>query len=763
MTTPSSLDADAFGQRFAPSAPRNRAVRKLHALLEEIRPDAPLRDRLAQVERIGRWVVAGGKVVEMPDTPTGGEPPASARLRVLVHVVESVAEWREPVARLLRGVLSETQGVRLFARMGIPSDRGFFAESVDRLSKRFLPVPRDDHDLGELIERFLVSRRTEDWLEVLDASLPRRFFDALATVRGCEDLFATVLSSLRDATALLATRVSSFGLSEGIQARSPAVELRESPFFRLPRVTDALLASPAEAYPTLVSTMTECRRVLRVVTDNLETRGVSVDVVYRIELITQSLARIDLLASVLASAPGEERAVASADVVAALVEERLRERSVIDLGRTNLQLLTRKIIERAGHTGEHYITSTRGEWVKMLFSAAGGGLLTTFTAALKAVIAKLPLAPLQLGLVAGSNYALSFVAMQLLGFTLATKQPSMTAAALAGALRDVGDDPPVRTSLHPSAHDERAVEADRDPKKTEHAGAHAGEGGRGREASRAFRTHDGSRRGDTRVNAHLEDLVTVIARMVRSQIAAAAGNIGAVVPGAILFHNVWWRVMGRSFFDADKAAHTLHDHHPYLSGTIPYAMMTGCILWTASVCAGWLENWAVYRQIPEAIEDHRVGRFVGRRVMRWLSQLFLKHVSGFGGNVSLGFMLGLLPVIGTFVGLPIDVRHITLSTGTLTFAACTMSPAQWLSGEFLFAVLGLVCILACNFGVSFSLALAVAMRARGAKTRDDFRLAGALLRRLVKSPREFILPPPQKAAAASVAPAAGARVSGSHR
>lgn len=732
------FDVESFGQRFAPSAPRARAVRRLHTILEEIRPDVPLRDRLAQIERLGRWIVSGGKVGSLPDSPADGEPPASGRLRLLVHVVEDVPHWREPVARLVRGVLAETNGLRLFARMGIPSDRGFLAESIDRLSKRFLPTPRNDHDLGELIERFLVSRPTEEWLEVLDASLPRRFFAALATVEGCEDIFDAIGRSLRDAIALLATRVSAFGLSEEIKARSPVVALRDSPFFRLPRIVDELLASPTSSHASFMQTVADCRHVMHQVTQNLETRGVSVDVVYRIELIVQSLARIELLEAVLSDEKAEQRAIAAADLVAALVEERLRERSAIDLGRTNLHLLTRKIIERAGHTGEHYITTTRGEWAAMLLSAAGGGLLTTFTAALKAVITKLTIAPLQVGLLAGVNYAGSFLLMQFLGLTLATKQPSMTAAALAGALRDAHDAAPTPGWSGASSTEKKPADSDAaTPEVTD---------GRAVDGSRAFRTHDRSRPGTTDVNAHLEDLVTVIARMVRSQIAAAVGNIGAVVPGAIIFHNVWWRLMGQSFFDAEKASYALQSHHPYLSGTIPYAMMTGVVLWLGSVCAGWLENWAVYRQIPEAIEDHRLGRFLGRRVMAWVSRVFLRNISGIGGNVSLGFMLALLPIVGTFVGLPLDVRHVTLSSGTLTFAACTLSPAELLSADFLFAVLGILCILACNFGVSFALALVVALRARGAKTRDDARLAAALLRRIVRSPREFLLPPSPGAA-----------------
>ena len=50
---------------------------------------------------------------------------------------------------------------------------------------------------------------------------------------------------------------------------------------------------------------------------------------------------------------------------------------------SNLHLLARKLVERAGKTGEHYIALTRRQYWQMLGSAAGGGLITLGTASLK--------------------------------------------------------------------------------------------------------------------------------------------------------------------------------------------------------------------------------------------------------------------------------------------------------------------------------------------------------------------------------------------
>ena len=70
---------------------------------------------------------------------------------------------------------------------------------------------------------------------------------------------------------------------------------------------------------------------------------------------------------------------------------RQSDRSLRALVYTNLHLLARKLVERAGQTGEHYITTTRREYWQMLASAAGGGVLTLGTAAAKLQISTLHL------------------------------------------------------------------------------------------------------------------------------------------------------------------------------------------------------------------------------------------------------------------------------------------------------------------------------------------------------------------------------------
>lgn len=700
LTEPTSAlpDPDAFGKAVLPDAARTRALRKLHALCSALDSEAPHPDRLGQLEAVARWVGERGKIPPVED----GEPadrPQVNRFRVLVRALEEF----DAVALRFRAVLSvtlaECSALGMLARSGLPAERGLLGETMDRLSRSVLPEPVDEWDLGQFLARCFPSRRDADWLSTLPAPLVARFVRALAPADAkatpnallprAASPFDALTRDASEALSLIALRVGAVGLYEAIRVRSPRKPVRSSPFFLLPGAVDALAArlgsgdaeDLAHAKQACLTQITACESTVAAVIHNLEHSGVSIDVVYRLELISKNLARLTAIVERVSDDDPLERYAGTKRLLISLLEARRKERALGEIITSNLHLLARKIIERAGETGEHYITSSRAEWVRMLLSAGGGGVLTCGTTALKYLISWAHFAPFVEGALSAANYAGSFVLMQFLGFTLATKQPSMTAAALAGSMR-----------------------------------ASAGE-------------------------KDLSGLVTTIARITRSQLAAAVGNIGLVIPTALVFHTVYESHFGRPFLDEETATYILHSLHPTESGTVFFAALTGVLLWSSSVGAGWLENWAVYRRLPEAIAEHRIGRFIGRRTTAFFARAFSRNIAGIGGNTTLGVLLGMTPVIGKFFGLPLDVRHVTLSTGALTLAVCALGGETLFSAEFRAAALGIGIIGALNFGVSFVLALLVALRAREVSHRDHLRMWASVIVTFLKSPLQFILPP----------------------
>jgi len=162
----------------------------------------------------------------------------------------------------------------------------------------------------------------------------------------------------------------------------------------------------------------------------------------------------------------------------------------------------------------------------------------------------------------------------------------------------------------------------------------------------------------------------------------------------------------------------------------------------SSMFAGWLENWFVLHRLDSALRwNPRIRATLGpERAMRWATW-WRQNISGLGSNVSLGLMLGLVPVIAGFFAAPLDVRHVTLSTGQLAAAAGTLGVGVIHHPKFWWCVAAIPLTGLLNVGVSFVMALRVAMRSRGVRIKDRARLQAALWRRVRQHPLSFLLPP----------------------
>ncbi|MCW5802955.1 MAG: gliding motility protein [Deltaproteobacteria bacterium] len=659
-----------------------KAAGLLRILLAKLRTEAdvPLAERLVMIEQLGRFVVAGPSILH-----TNDRHPTLARLELLVRALERIPAAQRRFEQTVRSTFGEMRAIKLFGEIGLPNDRGLLAETTDRLARRFLPEPPNNAEMWILASRIVRSVDDLAWLGPAADPLLQRL--AVAGGKAWEPLRSAIL----DAIGLITTRIAAQGISEALRSRARHEDehgvlrgggVRDSPLYRLTR------AQPAEM-PALIDAS---RRHLDLVRIALEEKGVSIDVVYAIDSIERGLSRIELLLPFVggpSSGTADERAPYEIRAVIAAVGHALvGGRSFLQLMSDNLRLLARKVIERAGRTGEHYVTSTRREYWRMMSTAAGGGVLTLGTAILKFFV-KWGSFPLFIdGALSSVVYAGSFVVMQLLGFTLATKQPSMTAAALAGTIRD-----------------------------------RAGPG-------------------------MLDELVKLIARIARSQFAAALGNVSAAIVTTLAFDFIYTRVTGSPFLGAEAAAGIVKSFDPIGSWTVPFAALTGVILWVSSLFAGWFENWVVYRRLPEAIEHHRWGKRLGKKRMARLARFLEREAAGFGGSVSLGTILGMTPVVSKFFGLGLDVRHVTLSTVSLTLAMSSVGIDGVGWQAFLLASWGIAIIGLLNFGVSFALALVVALRARDVPRGERRTLPGAVFRKFLRRPFVFFYPPKDEPGAA---------------
>ncbi|RYE95624.1 MAG: recombinase, partial [Oxalobacteraceae bacterium] len=347
-----------------------------------------------------------------------------------------------------------------------------------------------------------------------------------------------------------------------------------------------------------------------------------------------------------------ERAVI--ELAEELIEAHNTKYQVTNLVRDNVDLLARNVTENASRTGEHYIAEDRKGLRKMLWSSSGAGFIVGFMALLKILLGYLHSPPLVQAFLFSMNYSFGFVLIHMLHFTVATKQPAMTAQRIAA-------------SLHRSAT------------------------GRGLDVDR---------------------LAELVNKVFRTQMVAVLGNVLVAFPvaWAIAEGVRWYR--GEHLVDPIKALHLLNEIDPVNSPALFYAAVAGVWLFVAGLVSGYYDNKALYTRMGQRVQQLRGLRtLLGPARLARLGAYVENNLGGLMGNFFFGILLGTTGTVGFLLGLPIDIRHITFSAANFATALVALDYQMTLP-QILNATAGVLLIGTINLLVSFGLALWVALRAR---------------------------------------------------
>ncbi len=656
----------------------------LTALLNAADPQASLAERNLWLVRLLEWLRHGPREDRADREEAGGTPLPLVRLKHLLNVLERHPEHARAFGGVLAGVWAEVDAVSLFAEVGFAPRMALWHEFLGRLRRRLLPATADTQDLAALFELLFPDEADEAWLAALDDEMLQRLGLLFAPMDG-ESGGDSWREAMREGVTALVSSVRAGGLSSLLRVRMDAQLLQGKPFRALAAAWEAVEqdldhpgSDPAPALQYLHALLDRCRAAALSVPEHLEAHGVSVDLMFTVEQLVARLDRIEALLACLVS-PEPRRELGR--LVASLVGVVHQRRSLRTLFARHYSLLARKVAERSAETGEHYITRSRREYRDMLARAAGGGAVLAGTTLAKFLIGMLGFTAFWGGFWAGVNYALCFVLIHLLHWTVATKQPAMTAPAMAEKLR----------------HIER---------------------------------EDG-----------LSGFVDEVTHLVRSQVAGVIGNLTLVAPLVLGVQLACQAVFGAPLVGSKDAHYVLHSLD-LVGPSLLFAAFTGVLLFLSSLIAGWVENWFVFHRLDSAIAwNPRIVTMLGRtRAQRW-AHWWRANVSGLTANISLGLMLGLVPALFAFFGLGLEVRHVTLSTGQLAAAVGALGFGVMTTWTFWSCVICIAGIGALNVGVSFLCAFKVALRSRGIKLADRRRVYAAIRARLWREPLSFLIPP----------------------
>ncbi len=623
--------------------------------------------------------------------PSDAKKSADAEVKFKAFLFQ-LQEDKSLMFSLRRALLSQFVNSELRSALtesGLIGSRGFIQEFSSKIKHKLVPPLMKENDFLFVIERIFYKQDDYVWMQEIDEDLWVRFFEMIGIEVNLSE--PVLISHLIDSMQILSYRLAMMGLEKEITRQYKEFNNAVFPFLEQNRLVNLLVEKKKQQYNNheeklilagIAEALHNCLQSIRWIKDQRKIAGTSLAETF---LLTRMEQHIDRMFMIIDAVDHDNHFDTRRFIhyFITVVKNQNRKNSLGSFLSQNLGILAYQISEHGGRRGETYITKTRKGFFNLFVSSLGGGFIISFIAVFKNLLAKVAMAPFWHGFAYSTNYSIGFLLIQSTGSTLATKQPAFTASSVAGSL------------------DTNKIKGRPD----------------------------------------LDNLAVTVAQVSRSQIASFAGNLLVVFPLTYLLAMLFYWATGSKIVSGTEAAALLSAQHPFHSLALLYACFTGFFLFLSGLIAGWVENYVVYAQMPQRIRLHPfLHHQLGRRQMNWLVNLVENRLGSVAGSVSLGFFLGMASFIGKTLGIPFDIRHITISAGNTAIGLFGMD--QPVDAGYVFVVLsGVAMIGFLNFLVSFGFAFYVAVKSRGIRLKDYPEFMGILWRYFKKHPSDFIKPP----------------------
>lgn len=624
---------------------------------------------------------------------------AIASIEALSQILHAQPEKARILREAILTLLSEHKPISLFLVARHSVFTGFFTEMYRRFTHKLLPEAIDPNYLIDLFALFFPKASDEKWVLAVPNEVWKKLIDAILFEDAPVALTEPCRQNLLEATQVLSYRISALGLEPELLRNHPELEQHTSPFITQHEELAKFLASPnlddehvdADIKHILVM-LDQCETVVEKIRRNSAQTGTSIRLTYLLQRVSQQIERLETLLRILtknsanasddSANKGTDAKLEIVRLFKELVYSECHKNDMSEHWQENMEVMALRVTENASRTGEHYITENRSEYFTLMRSAMGAGIIIGFMATLKLIFAKLHLPVLTEAVLFSLNYGLGFVLIHILHFTVATKQPAMTAAAIAASI---------------DAADSKSKEMD--------------------------------------------NLIAIIANTMRSQLIAIFGNVVVVIPVAMMIAFGVYFITGEHFVTPQKAESLIKDIDPIRSGMLFYAAIAGVCLFLSGLIAGYHDNIAIYNKIPQRLRALGwLQEVLGKPRLDRVANYIENNLGALAGNFYFGCLLGGMSGIGVLLGLPIDIRHITFSSAFMGFASVGLDfQIDW--ETVLYMAFGLALIGFINLTVSFGLALFVAMKSRKARFKQWRLFIRNLAVRLNEHPGEFIMPP----------------------
>lgn len=572
----------------------------------------------------------------------------------------------------------------------ILSESNFLSEFKKRLLDQLLPPVENENTVWHLVEQASLKPK-DDFL--FFSTLKVEQLDELFILLGISRIIANkkVVNDLLFSLNILSWRVIGAAMDEQVLKMVPQYRKFENPFIALQKELEELnfeyqkeekfhLISSNVNYKQIKIYVKQCQEFVKIAFKNASKYGISGKINQSLLKISQQLNRFAAILELLVINNESDLITNSKKLFLNILEYKSHKNNLRELVSENTVLLSHLITTHTAQTGRNYISSTGKEYIQMLLKASGGGLIVGVLVVLKLFYSNTSGSEFHHAFLYSFNYAMGFVMIYLFKFTLATKQPAMTAATMAQVLSD-----------------------DRNTKK------------------------------------NYLDFAHLVSKLFRTQFIAFIGNIILAFPMALLIMYGLEALFNENFA-ISKSPKLLNDLNPMHSKVILHACIAGFYLFISGIIVGHVSNNSVFYQIPKRIlKNNFINKSFGEQTATKLSTFYEKNWPGILSNIWLGILLGITGPVGVFLGLDLDIRHITFAAGN--FALGLYGQGFNVSNQVFFTALSTVFLIGFfNFVVSFGLSMVLAFRSRKVTFGESRLIYMEIFKYFLRNPLRFFLP-----------------------
>ena len=572
----------------------------------------------------------------------------------------------------------------------ILSENAFFPELKKRISYKFLPPVEDENTISYIISKVLFNPKSDsDYIKNIKPEDGSEFFK-LMEIENISTL-PKVKKELLISANILALRSVGNALEAGITKMVPEYKNFDNPFVALQSELDSLIGrfkkdkdlqidSKDVDYKQIKIYLQQCLDFVDKAFKNACKFGISSKINQSLLKIRQQLKRIQDIIPILVVDTEEDILTNSKNLVSNTLKYNSHRNNIRELIDDSTRLISHLITSHTAETGTHYIATSPKEYLKMFWKASGGGIIVGFLCIFKMMMSYSHGSEFSHAVLYSLNYAFGFIIIYLLGFTLATKQPAMTAATMAKVLSD-----------------------------------------------------------ESSSEKNYKEFANLVAKLSRTQFIAFVGNVlwSFPVALAIIYGMDWFLEKNFAVAKADKL---LKDLNPIESKAILHACIAGFFLFISGIISGNISNSSIFNQIPERISQSPfLNQVIGAKNSKKLSDFYTKHWAGIISNFWFGIFLGVIAPLGVFLGLDLDIRHITFSAGNFALALYGKG-FDIDTYTFVISLVTIFLIGAFNFIVSFGLSMLLAFRSRKVNFGELTIIYKTILKYFIKNPLRFFIP-----------------------